>query len=464
MAYKKKISRMALKIASIYAIFGFLWILLSDKLLLIAVRDTATVNELQTYKGWFYVLVTAALVYFLIDGYVHSLRQSEKRYRRLLDNMVDPIYLLDSDQYIVDVNNAACERLGYTRDEILGIHVTEINKSIDIDEWLEKIDATEPDTVLSNEGVHRCKDGKRFPVEISLNVFYEDGERFSLGIARDITLRKQAQEVLIQNEKMTSLGSLVAGIAHEINNPLSAILGASQNIKNRVYRDSEMNLRAAKESGIELEALRKYFSLREVHRMLDAVNESGMRASRIVNNMLRFSRKGDSNHHPCDLRKLLDDTVELISTDYNLKKEYDFRKIRIRRDYRENLPSIFCIGSEIQLVFLNLLKNATEAMADKEYPEGDEPFLNLSLFRDGDCLVVEISDNGPGISNDILEKVFEPFVTSKAVGKGTGLGLSIAYFIVTEQHRGRMEVTSVPGEGTTFRIFLPEGFEANCRT
>lgn len=188
--------------------------------------------------------------------------------------------------------------------------------------------------------------------------------------------------------------------------------------------------------------------------MIDAVIESGTRAVRIVDNMLSFSRRSGSSLKRHSLPELLDKTVELASNDYDLKKKYDFRQIEIRREYEKGLPQITCEGSQLQQVFLNILKNGAQAMAS-HIPSGKPPLLTLRIRRNRGHLDIEIEDNGPGMDDATRKRAFEPFFTTKRVGVGTGLGLSVSYFIITENHNGSMTVDSKPGKGARFTITLP---------
>ncbi|WP_320172137.1 ATP-binding protein [Maridesulfovibrio sp.] len=455
MRKKNRISSIALKIAAVYAVFGFLWILLSDKLLLFLVRNQETVNRLQTYKGWFYVLITAALVAMLIDKYIRTLRQSERRYRRLLSNIADSIYLVNAHGRIVDSNNAARTALGYSEEEFRHMPLDKIEKGLDMQRWVEDIANAEPDRKRIRETSHSRKDGTILPVEISTCVFNEKGERYVLGVARDISERRNTQELLVQHEKMNSLGSMAAGIAHEINNPLSAILGACQNIRNRLFKDSPQNSQVAMDCGLDIEAMREYMAKRDIARMVGAISAAGERASKIVTSMINFSNCGPAKLHGCNIAEIMDETLQLISADLNLIREYDFKNIRIVRDFPPGGYSVCCIKSAIQQVLLSLFKNATEAMAEKEYAPDDNPEMIIRVHEKEGNTVIEVEDNGPGMDEDVRKKIFEPFYTSKDVGRGTGLGLSVSYFIVTSQHNGTMEVTSSPGRGTTFTVTLP---------
>ncbi|MCK5348046.1 MAG: histidine kinase, partial [Desulfobacula sp.] len=163
-------------------------------------------------------------------------------------------------------------------------------------------------------------------------------------------------------------------------------------------------------------------------------------------------RKSDGRKSTHYLHDLMETTIELVRNDYRMKKQYDFRNIEIVKEYQENIPPIPCEKSEIQQVFLNILKNGAEAMADADVLS---PKIIIRYFREEDLVVFEIEDNGPGIDREVKKRIFEPFFTTKEVGIGTGLGLSVSYFIIAENHDGMMSVESAPRKGTTFVIKLP---------
>jgi polar amino acid transport system substrate-binding protein len=267
----------------------------------------------------------------------------------------------------------------------------------------------------------------------------------------DITERVRIEEIIIQSEKMISIGELAAGMAHEINNPLAGILQSVQVMRNRISSDLPVNQRVAEECGTTMAAIEAYMDQRKLLRMLDTLMDSGLRASRIVDNMLSFSRKGKPQLETNDIRALLDRTVELASNDYNLKTKYDFRQIEIVREYEPELPLIMCEASKMQQVFLNLLTNGAQAMMSPGREE--TPRITLRVCHEDSQVRVEIEDNGPGMDETARKRVFEPFFTTR--GDGTGLGLSVSYFIVTEQHGGWMAVESVLGRGTKFILKLP---------
>ncbi len=190
--------------------------------------------------------------------------------------------------------------------------------------------------------------------------------------------------------------------------------------------------------------------------MAEAINASGRRVAEIVDNMLNFARKSHAYVSPHNLAELLDRTLELASTDYDLKKQYDFKAIEIVREYAENLPSVPCEGAKIQQMLLNILRNGAEAMQEVNNRNEKQRFiLRLTHEKVTDHIRIEIEDNGPGMDEATRKRIFEPFFTTKPVGVGTGLGLSVSYFIITKNHGGGMSVESEPGQGARFTVRLP---------
>jgi signal transduction histidine kinase len=262
------------------------------------------------------------------------------------------------------------------------------------------------------------------------------------------------ETMMIQTEKMMSVGGLAAGMAHEINNPLGGMLQSLQNVIRRLSPGLPANEAEAEACGTRLEIIRRYLEKREILRFLDNIRVSGERASHVVENMLSFSRRSESRKAPVDLSVLLDKAVELAAHDYDLKKKFDFRHIRIERRYDADMPLVPCAATEIEQVVLNLLRNAAQAMREGETP-APSPCITLHLRKEQECAVIEIADNGPGMDETRIKRIFEPFFTTKEVGVGTGLGLSVSYFIVTNNHGGAMTAESAPGEGASFIIRLP---------
>jgi len=269
----------------------------------------------------------------------------------------------------------------------------------------------------------------------------------------DVTEKMRIEEMLIQSEKMLSLGGLAAGMAHEINNPLSVITGSADNIMRRIFGDLKKNEQAAEECGALLEKVQAYAKKRDIDAMLENIIQAGARTAKIVNNMLGFSRKSTQEAQPVNIAELLDNTVELAVSDYETRK-IGLDHLDITREYQPDVPVVFCDRSKIQQVLFNILRNGVEAMAEKTYRD-DRPRFTLRLGVEPCFLVIEIEDNGPGMDEKTRNQVFNAFFTTKESGKGTGLGLSISYFIVTELHNGKMEVSSISGESTCFTVKLP---------
>ncbi len=272
----------------------------------------------------------------------------------------------------------------------------------------------------------------------------------------DVTDKMIMEEHIVQSEKMLSVGGLAAGMAHEINNPLAGMIQTASVMASRLGDDLDIqaNVDAANSSGTSIEAVSRFMELRGIIRMIESINESGKRITEIVGNMLSFARKSTFLKASEDIISIIEKTLELASTDYNLEKNYDFKTIEVEKEFDENLPLIPCEGAKIQQVLLNLLQNGSQAMQEAN-TENPRFIIRAGIDSEGNMLKIEIEDNGPGIDDEIRKRVFEPFFTSKPVGKGTGLGLSVSYFIVTQNHGGEMEVESRPGSGTNFIIRLP---------
>lgn len=279
----------------------------------------------------------------------------------------------------------------------------------------------------------------------------------------DVTARVNMEEVMIQHDKMLSIGGLAAGLAHEVNNPLSGIMQNLQVLRNRLNENLNKNRQMAIACGTRIEQINEYLKRRDLHLLIDASANSARRATDIIGNVLNFSRKDESDLHPCDLRQLLDASLELASSSYNQNHRNYLRKIAITREFAADLPLVPCQQSKIQQVFLNLLNNGAQAMlerlqrweaAETETPQ-EQPRFILRLSSNGGRVRCEIADNGKGMDEETRRRIFEPFFTTKPAGQGTGLGMAICYFIICDQHRGHMSIESTPDLGTRVCIELP---------
>lgn len=269
----------------------------------------------------------------------------------------------------------------------------------------------------------------------------------------------------IENDKPLLIGTNIidiiydkksTGMAHEINNPLAGIMQSAEVISRRLDRDIYFpaNLKAAEKAGTTMEAIKYFMESRNIPEMLNAINKSGKRIAAIVDNMLSFARKTDIRTSSHDLAELIDKTIDLAATDYDLKKQYDFKQIEIRRVYENNMPPVPCEKAKIQQVILNILRNGAQAMQEA-MTEKQLFIIRVKFDKMNNMAVIEIEDNGPGVDKDLQKHIFEPFFTTKPMGVGTGLGLSISYFIITDNHNGKMRVESKPGSGTNFILEPP---------
>jgi PAS domain S-box-containing protein len=270
----------------------------------------------------------------------------------------------------------------------------------------------------------------------------------------DITQRLRLEEMMVQSEKMLSVGGLAAGMAHEINNPLGAILHNVQNIRRRLSPGLDKNREQAEQAQVSLDAIDRYLVAREVPQLLDGIQQAGTRAAKIVSHMLNFSRRSDRQLAPCQLPAVIDQAVEIASNDFDLTESFDFKSLIIDREFDPALPPVPGTANELEQVLLNLLKNAAQAIHQR--PDGNVPgriVLRTRLLPN--WAEVQVADNGMGMPEHVRKRIFEPFFTTKEVGEGTGLGLSVSYFIITNNHKGQMEVQSKLGEGTCFTLRLP---------
>jgi len=269
----------------------------------------------------------------------------------------------------------------------------------------------------------------------------------------DVTQRAQLEQMMVHTEKMISLGGLAAGMAHEINNPLSGILQSIQNVQRRTSQKNKKNQQVADDCGIKLEQVQAYLQQQRIFQYIQIIKDCSLRAASIVKNMLQFSRDSGGEKISIEITDLIDQVIELASSDYNLGAHSDFKHLKIVRQYPSYSTRISCVITEVEQVFLNLLKNAAEALYKS--PQRDQPAqIVVRICLEGDWMRIEVEDNGPGMEPEISKRIFDPFFTTKG-GEGTGLGLAISYFIIRQHHQGEFWVESNLGRGTKFIVLLP---------
>ena len=445
------------------------------------VRDT--ISEL-TRKVWItfgiILLIIIALSSYVIRQGVRiehrraeaegSLITAERRQAAIIDFLPDATFVVDQDRKVFAWNKAMEKLTGLTAAEMLGNpHKSASSVFYNHSRHLLIDYIFDPNVGDGGEYRHFAKEGDRYVGEAFLpnigdrgkylyavaSPLYDERGKIvgAIESVRDITAKMRLEETLIQSEKMLSVGGLAAGMAHEINNPLAGMLQSTQVIMNRLSETLPRNHAVAAECGTDMETISSYAQRRDIRSLLENISLSGRRAAKIVENMLSFARKSGAAFSTEDMVELVENTIDLASNDYNLKKKYDFRKIKIDRIFPDTHPAVPCEGSKIQQVVLNLLKNAAEAMSEAGT---EEPTLKVAVSEDAENVMLQITDNGPGMDEQVRKRVFEPFYTTKEVGTGTGLGLSVSYFIITKNHNGEMSVESELGVGTSFIITLPK--------
>ena len=383
------------------------------------------------------------------------------RLRNYLSNVIDamPSVLVgvDSDGAVTQWNHRAGQLTGISSEKACAKPLDQVFPGLKNEIGLIKASIRDRRVLRKSKVARRNREETRYE-DITIFPLEANGVKGAVIRVDDVTEQMRMEEMMIQSEKMLSVGGLAAGMAHEINNPLAGMMQTAQVMAQRLTAGAGIpaNHKAAQTAGTTMESIEQFMADRGINRMVDAIIVSGQRVAQIVNNMLSFARRDDmakSTHH---LNQILDRTIELAATDYNLKKKFDFRQIEITREYDENLPVVPCQASKIQQVILNILTNGTQAM------QGAETLNARFIIRTyadpaRDMVCMEIEDNGPGMAEKIRKQVFDPFFTTKPVGVGTGLGLSVSYFIITQNHGGTMDVMSEPGKGSVFTIRLPLG-------
>jgi len=348
-----------------------------------------------------------------------TLARSEARYRNLFESASDAIATFDANGRFTTFNHAAEIISGYRREELVGQWFAPMLPDDELPKALAHFQkALAGETGLFETSFYR-KDGDVRTIQVTYSTPRLDEE--VLCVIRDVTDQKMLQEQLIQSEKMSAIGQLVSGVAHELNNPLAGISAFAQLLL------SEKRFPPDQRTAAEM------------------IYAEARRASRIVQNLLTFARQHKPERTPTSVNQVLDDTLELRG--YELR----VRGIDVQRDYDEQSPETMADAHQLQQVFLNLITNAEQAM---ERAERDQQRLTIRTRRAGDLIRIEVEDTGPGIPPNLLERIFNPFFTTKPTGSGTGLGLSISLGIVRE-HEGRIWAENATQGGARFVIELP---------
>jgi PAS domain S-box-containing protein len=385
---------------------------------------------------------------------IKALEQSERRFRTLIEHAPIGISLYQ-DLHCNYVNRAYLKIFGFADpSELIGTHICERSAPQCRGEIMDLAQGcvSGASVPYEYETVGMRQGGAQFPVCVDITMLVFDDGPMSVAFTRDLTERQQARDLMVQAEKMAMIGGLAAGMAHEINNPVGIIIQNLQNIERRLSDDLPANVEAAEKLGISLPLVRSYLEQRSIVSLLAKMYSAGERTTKIVSNILQFSRKSSSERKPTSLPEVIEHAVELAANDYDLKKKYDFRNLTIVRDFAPDLPQVPVNATEFEQVIINLLKNAAQAMAESR---STKPEIHITASSEAGWVVVKVSDNGPGMEEGTRKRIFEPFFTTKEVGVGTGLGLSVSYTLITQNHKGIFTADSAPGEGALFTIKLP---------
>jgi two-component system NtrC family sensor kinase len=384
----------------------------------------------------------------MLDFDLPALKNMEERrirsnafLRNLIHSAVDGVIASDTTGKILIFNDAAVHISGYTVEEALNdITIRDVYPEGGAQEVMRMLLSEEYGGVGKLISYHidaKHKSGEIFPISLNASIVYENGKKVAtIGFFHDrraeIRMKKELEKTqiqLLQAEKMASLGKMAAGVAHQLNNPLSGIILFTKLVTEEYDLPKD--------------------ALQDLERVLDDAN----RAKDIVKELLEFSRQTSHDMKPLDINNIISRTVFL------LENQSIFHNIQIEKDLDKDLPFIMGDAQQLNHVFMNTILNAADAL------EGTGIMgLKTHVSPETGMVCIEISDTGSGIPADVLPHIFEPFYTTKEQGKGTGLGLSMVYGIV-ESHGGSIRAESEPGVGTTFYIELPvaEGQEGGSK-
>jgi PAS domain S-box-containing protein len=361
-----------------------------------------------------------------------ALRESELRFRGLIDNAADAIFLFTTTGDVMVANQCACDSLGYTIQQLLRLNVRDFMKvESEIDGGFDEI--WNPKLFHHAQTVnvlHQRSDGSTFPVEVRLGILQLDGNESVLALVRDMSDRQQLEAQLIEAQKLEAVGQLAGGIAHDFNNILQAIIGYSEIILNSTADKT-------------------------VHELLDEVIGSANRATVLIRQLLAFSRKQMLELENIDLNDTVDDMAKML-------RRVIGENIALTIKTYTDLPLVKADQGQMEQILMNLCVNARDAMPTggtidiklNEIELDDQFCSEHAWARPGKYVQLSIRDTGTGMDASTLKHVFEPFFTTKRSDQGTGLGLATVYGII-RQHRGFVDVYSELGHGTVFRIYFP---------
>jgi two-component system cell cycle sensor histidine kinase/response regulator CckA len=369
-----------------------------------------------------------------------ALRKSEEQYRQIVETTSDGIIKLDGAANIVFVNRRLAEMLGYEPAEMIGKGLFAFMTPGAMAHAAEQF--LSPMAIIDT--TFRHKNGREISVNIAGSELFDGagGAAGHLGVVRDVTERKKLQSQLMVSDRMASVGTLAAGVAHEINNPLAAV------IANLDYIADSVALMMGGDAGPERN---EAWLVGEVKGPLEDARHAAQRVRFIVRDLKIFSRTPtDEPSGPVDVQAIMESSLRMGWNEIR-------HRARLVKLY-ERVPAVEANEARLGQVFLNLVVNAAQAMEEGRAEQNE---IRIGTRLEGEGVVIEVSDNGAGIPPEIIDRIFDPFFTTKAVGVGTGLGLAICQRIVTDLG-GELTVQSEHGKGTTFKVTLPVLCKPEC--
>ncbi len=395
-----------------------------------ALLSSEDVEILRTVSGYVAVAIENSLLYQEQEERAAELKLLKEVNESIVESINVGLLAVDLEGRITHVNSALEEILDIGRGEAMGRRVEELFAE-DFADTLQQVLGNDGWRLQELRNIYKLHTATRLGHTLVLNIALaplqgdSTGQTGALVVLEDVTGRIRLEEQLQQREKLSSIGLLAAGVAHEVNTPLTGVSSYTQMLLGMMPATDPK------------------------HALLQKIRSQADRAVNIVNNLLNFSRTGSATEFSdLDIHRVLDDTIQLIEP--QLRRN----QIELVREYETDPPLVFGNAGKLQQIFTNLLLNARDAI-----PDGGRITLRTTSSED-DSLVVEVADTGIGIAPENVAKIYDPFYTTKGVGRGTGLGLAVSYGIVQE-HSGHIGVESAPGRGTTFRIALPT---AHART
>jgi len=368
-----------------------------------------------------------------LEKYYHKLKRSEERYRLMFDADPNPIFIFGSALKILDVNKTAAECYRYSKDELLKLSFLDLQYNNDdnaLAEGLKKISPNQSSFYAKR--IHKRKNGEPFYVNIHIRAVRFMERDFLIMRTPDVTDRVETETKLVQAGKMATLGTMAAGIAHEINQPLNVIQVCSDFFLKMIKKGQKIKDE-------------------DLSAMAGEIGENVQRAAEIIKHMKDFARQSEVERNKININNPIRDMFALLG------QQLKVHQIEVEMDLDENLPPILADHNRLEQVFVNLVTNAMDAL-DEKGKRIDDPnwkkTLAIKSFTEDGQVVVSVSDNGTGIPEEIKDKIFEPFFTTKEVGKGTGLGTSISYGIVKD-YDGSIEIKSEVWKGTVFELRFP---------